>query len=409
MPESLITRAKKAWAVFQNPEHNPVRFDPMEYGHFLRPDRTTLRSGTERSIVNSIFTRIAIDVAALTFQHVMVDADERFSGVVDDSLNRCFNLHANQDQTGRQFIEDAVLTLCDEGCIALVPTVTDKDPLISPYNIEELRVGKIIEWFPTKVKVSIYNDLIGERREMIFDKKYVAIIENPLYPIMNEPNSTLRRLIRKLNLLDVVDEQSGSGKLDIIVQLPYAIRNDKKRQEAEIRRKDIEMQLHGSKYGIAYIDATEHVTQLNRPAENNLMGQVTYLTNSVFNQLGISEKVFDGTANEVEMLNYYNKTIEPMAAAIVDACNWKFISQTARTQGHRFMVFRDPFRLVPVSQLAEIADKLTRNEILSSNEFRSILSYKPVKNDPKADQLINSNINQSPSTILKDDPNLIEK
>lgn len=396
MAESLVTRVKKAWSVLSNSEpYSPLSLD---YGHLLRPDRTLLRPGTERSIVTSIYTRIAIDAAAVTIQHIKVDENGKFSEVVDDSLNRCFNLNANMDQTGRQMIQDAVLTLCDEGCIALVPTVLDRDPMLGPYNIEEIRVGRIVEWFPSKVKVSVYNDLIGQRQELILDKKFVAIVENPLYPVMNEPNSTVKRLIRKLNLLDAIDEQSGSGKLDIIVQLPYALRGEKKKQEAETRRKEIEMQLQGSRYGIAYIDATEHVTQLNRPAENNLMDQIRYLTGDVYNQLGMSQKIFDGTASPEEMLSYYNRTIEPMVGAIVESCDWKFISKTARSQGQRIWYFNDPFKLLPVSQLAEVSDKLTRNKILTSNEVRGIIGYKP-SDDPDADKLQNPNVKQ-PETGL---------
>lgn len=360
-----------------------------------RPDRVIIRPGTERSIIASIYNRIAIDVASVTIQHVRLDDNGRYKEPIKDGLNECLTHSANKDQSGRMLIQDVVLTLCEDGCAAIVPVDTSVDPMLtSSYEIESMRVGKITQWSPDHVQVNLYNDKLGRREDIWLPKKLCAIVENPLYTVMNEPNSTLRRLIRKLNLLDAIDEQSGSNKLDVIIQLPYSVKNPIKKRQADERLKDIEMQLTGSKYGIAYIDATEHVTQLNRPVENNLMDQVGYLTDMLYSQLGLDQTVFDGTADEKTMLNYYNRTIEPMLSAIVDAMDIKFITKTARTQGQAIKFFRDPFRLVPVEQLAEIADKFTRNEILSSNEVRAIIGYKPV-DDPRADELHNANLNRS--------------
>lgn len=396
---ALTDRLQHAWNAFMNKNSED---DPSIYmygGSYYRPDRPIMHSGTERSIVTAVYNRIAIDVAAVNIQHVRLDENGRFESVINSSLNRCLTLEANLDQTGRAFIQDATQSLLDEGCIALVPVDTSLDPKkTASFDIETLRVGKITEWFPDRVKVSIYNDKVGARQEVVLPKSFVGIVENPLYSVMNEPNSTLKRLIYKLNILDAIDKQSGSGKLDLIIQLPYVIRTEQKRKEAEKRRKDIEMQLAGSKYGIAYTDGTERVTQLNRPAENNLMSQITYLTSMLYGQLGITEEVVNGTADEKTMLNYYNRTIEPILSALTDEMKRKFLTKTARSQGQSIMFFRDPFRLMPVNEIANTADKLTRNEIMSSNEVRSKIGLKPVK-DPRADELRNKNLNASDNAL----------
>lgn len=393
MPDSFTSRIKHAWNAFTNKD--PTNFTPqygMSYG--ARPDRTRMRFGNERSIVAAVYNRIGIDVAAVNVQHIRVDQNGRYSERVNSGLSECLSVQANIDQTGRALIQDAVMSLCDEGSVAIVPVDTTINPKFSGgYDINSLRVAQILEWFPRHIRVSIYNDRLGRKEEIILPKHMVAIVENPLYLVMNEPNSTAKRLIHKLNLLDSIDEQSGSGKLDLIIQLPYVIKTEARRVQAEQRRKDIEMQLAGSKYGIAYTDGSERVTQLNRPAENNLMSQIEYLTSMLYSQLGISEKVFDGTADEVEMLNYFNRTIEPILAAITEAMNRTFITKTARTQGQKIMYFREPFKLVPVNSLAEIVDKFSRNEILSSNEIRALIGYKPVA-DPAADELRNANLNK---------------
>ena len=361
-------------------------------GYSYRPDRVRLTRGNEKSIVNAIYNRIAIDVSALNIRHVYLDENDRFMDVVDSGLNYCLTTEANIDQTGRAFIQDAIMSMLDEGCVALVPIDTTSDPELSgSYDINTMRTGKITQWYPDKVKVQIYNDRTGRKEEIILSKKNVAIIENPLYSIVNEPNSTLQRLIRKLNLLDVIDDQSSSGKLDLIIQLPYVIKSDARRQQAEERRKNIEMQLTDTKYGIAYTDGTEKITQLNRPVENNLMKQIEYLTSMLYSQLGITQTILDGTADEKTMLNYYSRSIEPIVSALVDGMKRTFLTKTARTQLQSILFFRDPFKLVPVSSLADIADKFTRNEILTSNEMRQIIGMKPSK-DPKADQLLNKNI-----------------
>lgn len=396
---ALTDRLQHAWNAFMTKDSGD---DPSIYmygGSYYRPDRPIMHSGTERSIVTAVYNRIAIDVAAVNIQHVRLDEDGRFESVINSSLNRCLTLEANLDQTGRAFIQDATQSLLDEGCIALVPVDTSLDPKkTASFDIETLRVGKITEWFPDRVKVSIYNDKVGARQEVVLPKSFVGIVENPLYSVMNEPNSTLKRLIYKLNILDAIDKQSGSGKLDLIIQLPYVIRTEQKRKEAEKRRKDIEMQLAGSKYGIAYTDGTERVTQLNRPAENNLMSQITYLTSMLYGQLGITEEVVNGTADEKTMLNYYNRTIEPILSALTDEMKRKFLTKTARSQGQSIMFFRDPFRLVPMEEIANMADKFTRNEIVSSNEMRSAIGLKPVK-DPRADELRNKNLNASDNAL----------
>lgn len=392
---SFMDRLQHGWNAFRANE-NPKSYQDFTYGgDYYRPDRVTIKPGNERSIVNAILNRIAIDVAAIPINHVRLDEDGRYSETINSSLNRCLTLNANVDQTGRAFIQDVVMSLCDEGCVAIVPVDTSLDPdNTSSYEIESLRVGKITEWFPDRVKVSLYNEKIGRQEEVILPKSFVAIIENPLYSIMNEPSSTLRRLIRKLNILDAIDEQSGSGKLDLIIQLPYVIKTEARKKQAMERRKDIEMQLAGSKYGIAYTDGTERVTQLNRPAENNLMNQITYLTSMLYGQLGITEEVMNGTADERTMLNYTNRTVEPFISTIVDGMKWKFLTKTARSQGQSIMFFRDPFKLLPMEEVANIADKLTRNEIMSPNEIRAKIGLKPDKN-PKSDELRNRNINAS--------------
>lgn len=392
----LFNALQHAWNVFRarDPTENLRNSSFVWQENFgYRPDRVTIRPGTERSIIASIYNRIAIDVAAVPIHHVRTDNNGRYKEQIKSSLEECLSVSANKDQTGRELILDVVLSLCDEGCVAIVPVDTSINPETGSFSIESLRTGKIVSWAPDMIKVNIYNDQTGQRQDVWVSKTACAIVENPLYTIMNEPNSTLKRLIRKLNLLDAIDEQNGSNKLDIIIQLPYSVKGDIQRQRANDRLKDIEVQLSGSKYGIAYIDSTEHVTQLNRPAENNLMSQITYLTNMLYSQLGLDESVFNGTADEKTMLNYHNRTIEPILSAIVDNMNRKFLTKTARTQGQAIMFFRDPFRLVPVEQIAEIADKFTRNEILAPNEIRAIIGYKPV-DDKRADELRNRNLNQ---------------
>lgn len=393
MQISVGSRLRHAWNAFLN--RNPTLYDYNIMGRSsnFKPDRTRLRYSNERSIIASIYNRIAIDVAALSFQHVRLDQNGRYLETISSNLNECLTIEANIDQTARALMLDAALSLFDEGCIAIVPIDTSINPSISGgYDIISIRVGKILEWFPNHVRVELYNDRKGVKEQVLLEKKVVAIIENPLYTVMNEPNSIAKRLIRKLNLLDAIDEQSGSGKLDIIIQLPYSIKTQARKEQAEIRRLDMEEQLKGSKYGIAYSDATEKITQLNRPAENNLMAQITYLTSMLYSQLGISDAVFNGTADERTMLNYYNRTIEPVSSAIADELRRKFLTKTARTQLQTIMFIRDSFKLVPVADLAEAADKFTRNEILSSNEFRSIIGYKP-SDDPRAEELRNKNLN----------------
>lgn len=398
MDIAFSSRLKHAWNAFTG--RYPTRYYPdVGMGYAYRPDRPRLSRGNERSIVTSVYNRIALDAAAISIQHVRLDENERFLEVIPSGLNSCLNLEANIDQTGRSFVQDIVMSMLDEGCVAIVPVDTDDDPdLTGSYKIETMRTGKILEWFPKHVRVRVYNDTTGQKEDIILSKSMVGIIENPLYAVINEPNSTMQRLIRKLNLLDAVDEQSSSGKLDLIIQLPYVIKTEARRQQAETRRKDIEKQLSGSKYGIAYTDGTEHITQLNRSVGNNLMSQIEYLTSMLYSQLGITQSILDGTADEKTMLNYYNRTIEPMISAIVDELKRKFLTKTARSQHQSIQFFRDPFKLVPVSELAEISDKLTRNEIATSNEVRQIIGWKPSK-DPKADELRNSNINQSNAEV----------
>lgn len=393
MEMTFGSRLKHAWDAFTNKD--PTRYyQNLGASYSSRPDRPRLTRGNERSIITSVFNRIALDTAAISIQHCKLDENGRLIEIIDSKLNDCLNVEANIDQTGRAFIQDVVMSMLDEGCVAIVATETTLDPKITDsYDVLSLRVGKIVDWYPAHVRVRVYNENTGHKEEIILPKKLVAIIENPLYAVINEPNSTMQRLIRKLNLLDAIDEQSGAGKLDLIIQLPYTIKSDARRQQAEDRRKSIEMQLAGSKYGIAYADATERITQLNRPVENNLMKQIEYLTSMVYSQLGITQTILDGTADDKTMLNYYSRSIEPIISAIVDEMKRKFLSKTARTRKQSIEFFRDPFKLVPVNDIAEIADKFTRNEILTSNEVRQIIGIRP-SNDPKADKLINSNISQ---------------
>ena len=393
MEMTFGSRLKHAWDAFTNKD--PTRYyQNLGASYSSRPDRPRLTRGNERSIITSVVNRIALDTAAISIQHCKLDENGRLIEIIDSKLNDCLNVEANVDQTGRAFIQDVVMSMLDEGCVAIVATETTLDPKITDsYDVLSLRVGKIVDWYPAHVRVRVYNENTGHKEEIILPKKLVAIIENPLYAVINEPNSTMQRLIRKLNLLDAIDEQSGAGKLDLIIQLPYTIKSDARRQQAEDRRKSIEMQLAGSKYGIAYADATERITQLNRPVENNLMKQIEYLTSMVYSQLGITQTILDGTADDKTMLNYYSRSIEPIISAIVDEMKRKFLSKTARTRKQSIEFFRDPFKLVPVNDIAEIADKFTRNEILTSNEIRQIIGIRP-SNDPKADKLINSNISQ---------------
>lgn len=410
MENTIVSRLKHGWNAFMN--RDPTGFYRTDVGpsSSYRPDRIRLTRGNERSIVTSIYNRIALDCAAVTIQHCKLDDNNRFVGTVNSKLNNCLTLEANIDQTSRAFMQDVVLSMFDEGVIAIVPVETSFDPNVTDsYDIHSMRTGKVIEWYPEHVKLNVYNDRTGRREDIVMPKKAVTIIENPFYAVMNEPNSTMKRLVRKLNLLDAIDEQSGSGKLDLIIQLPYVIKSEARRKQAEERRKDIEMQLAGSKHGIAYTDGTEKVVQLNRPIENNLLTQIEYLTSMAFAQLNITQSVLDGTADEKTMLNYNTRCIEPVVAAIADGMKRTFLTKTARSQNHSIMYFRDPFKLVPVSDLAEIADKFTRNEIMTSNEIRQIVGMKP-SNDPKADQLINSNISQPIDNIPKSDtPVKIEK
>ena len=403
MSETIGSRFKNAWNAFFSRDPTPI-FDNSGNSSSYRPDRYRPTRGNERSIITAINNRIAIDVAAIPIRHVRLDEDGGYLNTIDSGLNNCLNLEANLDQTGRAFIQDAVLSMLDEGCVALVPTVTDVNPdYTDSYDIYEIRTGKITEWYPKKVKVEVYNDTTGRKQQIIRPKRKVAIIENPMYSVMNEPNSTMQRLIRKLKLLDAVDEQSSSGKLDLIIQLPYVVKTETRREQAEKRRKEIEEQLTGSKYGIAYTDGTERITQLNRAVENNLLKQVEYLTSMLFSQLGITQTILDGTADEKTILNYRNRIIEPILSAIVDAMKVRFITKTARTQGQSISFFMEPFKLVPVSEIAEIADKFTRNEIMTSNEIRQIVGMKPSR-APQADELRNKNLNRSNEETSKVKP-----
>lgn len=393
MELTLSSRLKNAWNAFTNnrdPTHIP-QYRDIGGGYVYRPDRVRFTRGNEKTIATSVYNRIAMDVAAIMFKHCRIDKNGRYIEDIKSGLNDCLSVEANIDQTGRAFIQDVVMSMFDEGTVAIVPVDTSFDPTkSSSYDIISMRTGKILEWYPAHVKVRVYNDRTGRKEDIILPKRSVAIVDNPLYSVINEPNSTMQRLVRKLNILDAIDEQSGSGKLDLIIQLPYVIKTEARKDQAEKRRKDIEEQLKGP-YGIAYTDGTERITQLNRPVENNLMKQIEYLTNQLYSQIGMTPSVLDGTADEKAMLNYNNRTIEPIAAAIVGAMNRSFLSKTARTQGQTIMFFRDPFKLMTVREVAESADSLGRNEIVTSNEFRQILGFKP-SDDPKADELRNSNM-----------------
>lgn len=390
MEMSFGSRLKHAWNAFTGNVQMNYRDLGMSYSY--RADRPRMSRGNERSIVTSVYNRIALDVAALNVQHVRLDENGRFLSVIDDGLNNCLTLEANVDQTARSFVQDVVISMFDEGSVAIVPVDTTIDPNVSgSYDIQSLRVGQILDWYPQYIRARVYNEQTGRKEDIVVPKSTVAIIENPLYAVINEPNSTMQRLIRKLNLLDVIDEQSGSGKLDLIIQLPYVIKTEARRQQAENRRKNIENQLSGSKYGIAYTDGTEHITQLNRSVNNNLMSQIEYLTSMLYSQLGITQSILDGTADEKTMLNYNNRTIEPIISAIVDEMKRKFLTKTARSQHQSISFFRDPFKLVPVNDIAEIADKFTRNEIMTSNEIRQVVGMKPSE-DPRADELRNKNL-----------------
>ena len=402
---NFISRVKNTWNAFRNRDPTTYYKEPgMSYTY--RPDRVRFSRGNERSIVTSVYNRIAMDVAQIDIRHCRVDKNGRYTEDVQSGLNDCLTLEANIDQTNRAFIQDVVMSMFDEGAVAIVPVDTVSDPTVSgSFDVLTMRTGKIIEWFPTSVKINVYNDRTGRKEDIIMPKRSVAIVENPLYAVINEPNSTMQRLVRKLNILDAIDEQSGSGKLDLIIQLPYVIKGEARQQQAERRRKDIEEQLKGP-FGIAYTDGTERITQLNRPVENNLMSQIEYLTNMLYSQIGMTPSVLDGTADEKTMLNYNNRTITPIVDAITGAMKRNFLTKTARTQGQTIMAFSNPFKLVPISQMAEIADKFTRNEILSSNEIRQIIGFRP-SDDPKADELRNSNISQSKEDIPLE--NLINK
>lgn len=395
MPDSILTRLRSAWNIFRYGESYFEPYVNYGTGYSIRPDRLRMYLGTERSIISSIYTRIGIDVAAIPINHVRLDQNGRFVDIIQSGLNNCLSLEANIDQTGRAFIQDVVMSMCDEGVVAIVPVDTTNNPVASSsYDILTMRTAKVVQWFPEHVRVNVYNQATGQKEDLTLSKTMVAILENPLYAVMNEPNSTLKRLIEKLNLLDAIDNQSGSGRLDVIIQLPYVIKSDAKREQAEKRRQELEDQLKDSKYGIAYADATERITQLNRPVENNLMGQIEFLTSMLYSQLGLTREIFEGTADEKAMLNYYNRTIEPILSTITDGMKRVFLTKTARSQGQSILATRDPFRLVPVEQLAEIADKFTRNEIVTGNEMRGIIGFKP-SSDPTADELRNKNLNEA--------------
>ena len=401
-PLSVI---KHAWGLFTNTNNKNPTVKPEGSSYTISPTRPRFTRGNERTIVTSVYNRIAIDASNIDIMHVRLDDDGRFKEPIKSNLNNCLTVEANIDQSSRAFMLDVVISLLDEGCIAVVPVKTTLNPNnTESYDIEELRTGRIVEWFPKHVMIRLYNDETGMYQDVTLPKSQVAIIENPLYTIMNEPNSTMQRLIHKLSLLDIIDEESSSGKMDLIIQLPYIIKNDTKRSQAEERRKQIEDQLRGSRYGVAYIDGTEKVTQLNRSVENNILKQVEYLTNLLYSQLGLTQTIMDGTADENAMNNYYNRTVEPVVSAIIDEFHRKFLTKTARTQGQAIMFFRDPFKLMSVTSIADTADKFTRNELLSSNEFRQIIGRKP-STDPKADMLLNKNISHAPEEMSGYDKN----
>lgn len=392
---SIGSRLKHAWDAFRDKDPTPHQAYSIGAGYGQRPDRKILRLGNERSIISSIYTRMAVDVAETTIQHVRTDENGRFLEVIGSSLNNCLTTEANIDQTGKAFIMDVAMSMFDEGCVAIIPSMTDVNPILNgSYDIKSLRTAKIVQWFPEWVRVLAYNEKTGKKEELTLPKKICAIVENPFYAVMNEPNSTLRRLIRKMNMLDAVDEQSSSGKLDLIIQLPYVVKSEARKQQAEQRRKEIEEQLSGTKYGIAYTDGTEKITQLNRSIENGLLKQVEYLTTMLYSQLGLTTKIFEGTASDAELSNYYSRTIEPVVSAIVDEMNRKFLTKTARSQHQAIYYFRDPFKFIPVTQIADIADKFTRNEIMTSNEIRQIIGMK-ASNDPRANELLNKNLSYS--------------
>ena len=396
---SLGYRFKKAFNVLLNRDHDLFYRQDIGASYYYRPDRPRLTRGNERTIITAIFNRIALDASSIIIQHCMTDDNGRFTDVIDSGLNKCLNTEANIDQSSRAFMQDVVMSMLGEGVVAMLPIDTTADPRkTSSYDIHTIRTGKITEWFPAHVKVNVYNDRTGQKEDVTVSKRTVGIVENPFYAVMNEPSSTLQRLIRKLSLLDAIDEQQGSNKLDLIIQLPYILRNETKRQQADKRLKSIEEQLRDSPYGIAYTDGTEKITQLNRPVENNLLKQIEYLTNILYSQLGITQSIMDGTADDKTMLNYMNRTIEPIVSAIVDEMKRKFLTQTARSQGQSIEFFINPFKLAPIAELAESADKFTRNEIMTKNEWRQIIGMKP-SNDKKADMLINSNISQSPESL----------
>jgi len=390
---SIVERLQHGWNAFLGRD-GPYK-DYRDYGeaYYTRPDRVRFTRGNERSIINAVYNRIAMDAATINIRHVRTDEDGRYKEEIKDGLNTCLSLSANKDQTGRQFIQDLVISLLDEGCVAVLPVDTNVNITEGSFDIESMRVAKIVQWYPDHVRIKAYNDRTGHEQEVTYPKESVAIIENPFYSVMNEPSSTASRLIRKLNLLDTIDEHNSTGKLDMIIQLPYIIKTPARRQQAENRRKDIELQLSSSKYGIAYTDGTEKITQLNRSIDNNMIEQVEYFTNMLYSQLGITQAIMDGSADEKVMQNYYTRTIEPIVSAITDEMKRKFLTKTARTQGQSIMFFRDPFKLMPIADFAELADKLTRNCIATSNEIRQAIGMKPV-NDPQADQLINNNLSQ---------------
>ena len=414
MPESFGSRLKHAWNAFLNKDSTMMnyRYTYGGYASSYRPDRPRFTRGHEKSIVTSVYNRIALDASSISIRHVRLDKDDRFLEIMDSTLNNCLTVEANIDQTGRAFLQDVVMSMLDEGSVAIVPVETESNPLKGTYDILKLRTGKVVTWYPNSVRVRVYNENVGRKEEVTLPKSMVAIVENPLYAVMNEPNSTLQRLIRKLNLLDFVDEQSSSGKLDMIIQLPYVIKTQTRKNQAEERRRAIEEQLEGSKYGIAYIDGTERITQLNRPLENNLMSQVEYLTDMLYSQLGITQEILNGTADDKAMLNYQSRTVEPIVSAIVDEMIRKFLTKTARTQKQSISFFIDPFKFVPVAELAEIADKMTRNEIMTSNEIRQAIGMKP-SNDPSADELRNKNlsepsVNKTEKIIVDEEKNQTE-
>lgn len=405
---AFFDRVKHGWNAFMNKDPTKMKTN-LGPSNYIRPDRIRLTRGNERSIITSVYNRIALDTALCEITHVRLDKNDSYLETINSSLNECLTLSANVDQTGQALIQDAVVSMFDEGCVALVPIDTNVDVENDSFDISSIRVGKIVEWFPLYVKVNAYDERCGKHKDIVVPKKSTAIIENPFYTVMNMPNSTMQRLIRKLNILDAIDEQSGSGKLDLIIQLPYVIKTEARKQQAESRRADIESQLSGSKYGIAYTDGTEHITQLNRSVDNNLMSQIEYLTSMLYSQLGITASIMDGTADEKVMNNYYSRTIEPILCAIVDEMKRKFLTKTARTQRQSIRFFRDPFKLVPVTEIAEMSDKLTRNEILTSNEFRQIIGRRP-SGDPNADALRNKNLS-APSDVqqLDIDGNVISR